>query len=288
MNKIPASLRKICSVLAAITVSCAVRASAQTVLYDDLEGSSDYAVNFSTGPVEVGNDITLAYPNAIATNFNVQYFFTATNGVSGNETAQVRFYLNDGALVSGTPSPGTKVYDSGVFNLNILPANGVTPRSILAFDLMASGGNAMNLTNPLTSLTWTIQFNHLSASESAGLTIYDPATAGGNHPTYWQNDGTGWQLEQVAGNPSNFGAQVYGTIPQLSTLTLPGGNAQVTFPGVPGYKYVVQRSTDLTATTGWKSISTNSTSTDVVFTVTDTFPDLGSQPGMAFYRLLLP
>src|SRR5580704_5337499 len=220
MNTIPTLSRKLSFLLAMVAMSLVASASAQVLLYDDLEGTSDHATNFSTGPVEAGNEITLAQPNAIATNFDVQYFFNAPGGVSGNETAQMRFYLNDGPAVSGAASPGTLVYDSGVFNLNILPANGVTARSILVFDLMPSGGNAMNLTNPLTSFTWTIQFNNLSASESAGLTLYDPATTGGNHPTYWQNDGTGWNLEQVVGAPSDFGAQVYGTIPQISSLTL--------------------------------------------------------------------
>jgi hypothetical protein len=274
--------------MSAIAFAYAASANAQVLLYDNLADSSDYSMNFDTGPVEAGNDITLSQASAIATNFQVQYYFNAPGGVTGNETAQVRFYLNDGPLVSGAPSPGTLVYDSGVFNLNILPANGVTSRAILAFDLGPYGGNAMNLTRPLTAFTWTIQFNHLTGSESAGVTIYDPAATGGNHPTYWQNDGTGWKLEQVAGQPSNFGAQVWGVLPVIFGPTLSGGHAQVTFGGVPGYEYVVQRATDVTAAGDWKSISTNSTATPTTFSVTDTFSDLGSQPGAAFYRLMFP
>ena len=78
------------------------------------------------------------------------------------------------------------------------------------FDLTPTGGNAQNVSVPLTEFTWTVQFNNIGAGEDAGVTIYDPATVGSNHNTYWQNTGTGWTLNQVNGDPSNFGAWAYG------------------------------------------------------------------------------
>ena len=68
------------------------------LLYDDLEGSSDYGVNFSTGSAEIGNDITLATPNSLATEFDLQYYFTTpvdgeiqSVSTTAMKTAEVRF-----------------------------------------------------------------------------------------------------------------------------------------------------------------------------------------------------
>src|SRR5580704_16631954 len=147
---------KLPSLLVIATLSFAASASAQSLLYDNLEGSSDAGLNFSTGPAEIGNEITLA-GSSTATEFDLQYYFSAPSGVTGNETAEVRFYQNNGPLVSGAASPSTVIYDSGVFNLDVLPANGVTTRAILAFDLTPTGGNATDLSTPVTDFTWTIQ-----------------------------------------------------------------------------------------------------------------------------------
>jgi hypothetical protein len=204
-------------------LSCAASASAQTLLYDDLEGTSDYQMNFNTGSAEIGNDITLAGPST-ATEFDLQYFFNAPDGTTGNEQMQVRFYLNDGPMVSGAASPSTVVYDSGMFSMATYAPP--TTRAILTFDLTPTGGNAMNLSAPLSDFTWTVQITGLQAPETAGLTLYDPATVGVNHPTFWENTGSGWSLNQVVDEPSNFGAQLYGTplpAPEPGTLSILGG-----------------------------------------------------------------
>jgi hypothetical protein len=230
-------IHKIPSVLAAATLSYVASASASPVLlYDDLEPGSDQGFNFTTGSHQIGNDITLAYANSLATEFDLQYYFTTPvssgslgpgsngNGIyNGSETAEVRFYLNNGPVISGSSSPGTMVYDSGIFSL----AGLATTRAILAFDLTPTGGNAMNVSVPLTEFTWTVQFNGIGAGEDAGLTLYDPATVGSNHPTYWDNNGSGWALNQVNTAPfvSNFGAQVLGflPVPEPATMGVIGG-----------------------------------------------------------------
>src|SRR5580704_14744353 len=188
---------KLPSLLVIATLSFAASASAQSLLYDNLEGGSDAGLNFSTGPAEIGNEISLAGLST-ATEFDLQYYFSAPDGTTGNETAEVRFYENNGPMVSGAASPGTMIYDSGVFNMDLFADNGVTTRSILAFDLTPSGGNATPLSTSVSDFTWTVQFNNISGAESAGLTLYDPATVGVNHPTYWQNTGSGWTLDQVS------------------------------------------------------------------------------------------
>jgi hypothetical protein len=71
-------------------------------------------------------------------------------------------------------------------------------------------------------------------------------------------------------------------------VNIAGGVVTVSFNGVPGPQYITQRSTNLTTGAGWIPISTNTTTTNVVFTVTDHFADIGSSPQSAYYRLVVP
>jgi hypothetical protein len=71
-------------------------------------------------------------------------------------------------------------------------------------------------------------------------------------------------------------------------INVAGGIVQLTFNGLPNYEYILQRSTNLVAGAGWVGISTNITSTNALFTITDTFTDIGSAPPTAYYQLLVP
>ena len=72
-------------------------------------------------------------------------------------------------------------------------------------------------------------------------------------------------------------------------LNVSGTNVTANFFGVPGFRYSVQRSTNLTLGLGWVSISTNTAPTNGVFEVIDNFQDLGIPippiPASVFYRL---
>lgn len=73
------------------------------------------------------------------------------------------------------------------------------------------------------------------------------------------------------------------TGPAIGGIHLSGGTASMTFAGVPGSTYSIQRATGLTKpyTTLW---TTNAPAAGV-FTFTDTFADLGAPPASAYYRL---
>jgi len=61
------------------------------------------------------------------------------------------------------------------------------------------------------------------------------------------------------------------------------------FFGVPGFQYVVQRSTNLVTGAGWVPISTNTAPPDGLIQVQDTFQGLGIPvppvPSPVYYRL---
>jgi hypothetical protein len=72
------------------------------------------------------------------------------------------------------------------------------------------------------------------------------------------------------------------------TLTWTGTNLTSIFYGVPGLQYTVERSTNLTAGSGWVPISTNTAPGSGVIQIMDNFQDLGIQvpplPASVFYR----
>ncbi|HTR41576.1 MAG TPA: cadherin-like domain-containing protein, partial [Pseudomonadales bacterium] len=95
--------------------------------------------------------------------------------------------------------------------------------------------------------------------------------------------GTNVGTVSIVVNNSNLFGQ---TSPQLAVT---GTNATVTFFGIPGYQYIVDRSTNLMTGSGWVPISTNTAPTDGVIKIMDDFRDLGIPvpplPSPVFYRL---
>jgi hypothetical protein len=66
-------------------------------------------------------------------------------------------------------------------------------------------------------------------------------------------------------------------------VTISGGTATVNLAGIPGYTYLLQRSTNLI---DWTAISTNTAPTNGVYQVIDNFQDIGFVPSSAYYRML--
>ena len=69
---------------------------------------------------------------------------------------------------------------------------------------------------------------------------------------------------------------------QNASVTVSGSTATVEFAGIPGYKYEVERSTNLV---NWVNILTTNTPSNGAFSVTDNFSDLGTIPSSAYYRM---
>ena len=69
---------------------------------------------------------------------------------------------------------------------------------------------------------------------------------------------------------------------QNAAIAVSGSTVTVSFAGIPGYSYAVQRSTNLT---DWVTLVTTNTPADGRFDCTDAFGDLGGVPTAAYYRL---
>ena len=210
--------------IVALWAGSAVPLSAQTVIFNNT--ANDLVTRFNPGTTEVGNEIMLAPGTPrFLTDFSFELWGTNTAS-PGNESfagpvrAELRFYVNNGALSSGVPSPGaTPFYDSGPLSLASI---GLTPtaRRTLVFTAGTDFPSA-GLLIPTSDMTWTIQFEGMGSTDSVGVDLYYPATVGQTYGDYWAYNGTSWSLETNSLVPlSSFGASMTATVPEPSTLSL--------------------------------------------------------------------
>ena len=198
----------------------AAQSSNGELVFDNSTG--DLLTRFNPTTYEVGDEIILAGGARTMTNFVFQYY---GENFSGDEFAQVRFYVNDGgADPSGAIRPGTLFFDSGPFSII------ATPRNTLQFDLVQlTTGNILNLAPGFVlpnSFTWTVQFSGITGTETAGVDLYNPPTTGWDYNSYWDNDpfNGGWLLKTNGSLAMNFGARIE-AVPEPNAIALGLGGA---------------------------------------------------------------
>lgn len=183
---------------------------------------NDLSTRFNPGGLEVGDEILLAGTERYLTTFSFEYWGTASGAsFAGDVQARVRFYQNNGALVSGYAAPGTApFFDSGWLSFRQLGI-GPTARNTLVFNAGVDFPIA-GLLMPVTSnMTWSIQFQGMGLGDAVGVDLYAPPTVGGDYADYWQNNGAGsWSLLTNT-VPVDFAAVMQANlVPEPSTLVL--------------------------------------------------------------------
>jgi hypothetical protein len=175
---------------------------------------NDLGIRFDPLGAEIGDEIILAGTARLLTQFDFEYFGTSggldtPGSFAGAVTARVRFYLNNGPLASGVPSPGSVFYDSGTFAVP-----GRTSRSTFVFTqpefITGSGPGFIPLLIPLPDhFTWSVQFTTVNPADHVGVDLYSPPVVGQNFPDYWLNTAGTWSLQQGPGGqpPYNFAAR---------------------------------------------------------------------------------
>ena len=201
--------------LSSAVLTLAFSASADT-LFDNTK--TDLGYRFNPGTQEVGDQIILS-SSGFLTGFTFEFYGTNTlspgNGAfAGIVEARVKIYLMDGPLFNGNNTPGTPLYTGD------WTAIGPTPRATLDFTA-GTDFPAQGLLIPTTSITWSVQFRGLGATDEAGVDLYSPPTVGQDFPDYWRFDNqlSGWILETNA-VPADFAAKFIGTIPEPSIFSL--------------------------------------------------------------------
>jgi hypothetical protein len=162
------------------------------LVYDN---SDTGGTNVYYSVVEYGDEVLLAGAGRVVSEFLFEYFGDFTP--SGDETARLRLYRNDGPkTASGDATPGTVLFDSGSFSLSP--------------DYQTKTFTGLNVVVP-TDLTWTLQFGGLNNTpgDRAGLVFRDTPSIGTSYDDFWLRQNNGWQLFSWGGSPvANFAARI--------------------------------------------------------------------------------
>ena len=125
--------------------------------------------------------------------------------------------------------------------------------------------------------------NGAAVSTSGGFIFYTPPSTSRSNSndtlTYAINDGR----DGVAS--AQIGITVISAVGGPQSITVSGSTATVNFAGIPGFTYLVQRSTNLV---DWVTLLTTNAPSAGVYGVTDDFTDLGGPPSSAYYRTAQP
>jgi len=146
---------------------------------------------------------------------------------------------------------------------------------------------------PLTLTAVSASTNGVNVYTNSTFVYYNNTNNVADNFTYTVSDGEGGVATGTV-YIGIVGGQTGQTNAPVSVDT--NGVVTVTFAGVPGFPYVVQRSTNLETGTGWVPISTNTAPTNGLFQVIDDFSDLNggvpvppsTPPPSAFYELTAP
>lgn len=138
----------------------------------------------------------------------------------------------------------------------------------------------------------SVSFDSLMSMGTEGATITQDATYVYYAPANDNSDTLTYRVKDARGGFSaakNIAITVVNGTGQAQTISVSGGIATVTFAGIPGFAYDVQRSTNLV---DWVTILTTNAPGQGLFQVSDDFADLGvppdPAPSSAFYRLHQP
>jgi autotransporter-associated beta strand protein len=237
------------------TASVASDASGSVTFYNG-------ATPFSTNALAAG----MAVSDSISTLPRGTNTITAIYGGDANYIASTNTLAQ---IVTNHPpvaADATYCRNTGVYAWHIAISDlltNVTDVDGDTFTLVAVGAstNGIILTTNATSIGY---YNTNSVADQFSYTVSDG------------HGGTATGTISLTVNPLVTG--------QDATVSTSGNAVQLVFHGIPGYSYVVQRSTNLISS--WVDISTNAAAGNGVISLTDTFDDLGSNaPASAYYRL---
>ena len=202
------------------------------IVYDNVTTDQGF---FNNSKLETGDEITLAGPERLLTDFFFYYYgdFDPT----GDERARLRFYEMDGPLDNGLTTPGTLFYESPVINLE------AGTKNVRISDLA--------LYVPDTFM-WAIEFTGLLAGEDIGLLFYNPPAVGTSDSYFWQNENGEWVPVVVQGTGNNFAAQVRAVLALQITSVRPveTGMAVTIANTTPGRTYTLEYKNSVTQS-GW-------------------------------------
>jgi hypothetical protein len=195
----------------AVAALASLSAKAQIIAYDNTTGYLDTVT--ARGNAELGDEIHLTTGPTTLTRFQFEYNYSP--GFLGDTaTGILRLWAKD---ADGGFRPGTLLLQSTPFTL----VPGFNQGDV----------NGLSLDVPGT-LIWTVDFDGITGTESAGLLFYGGVGVGSgpgqSQDDHWENQGTvavpDWALMITDGIVDNFGARVT-VVPEPTTVGLLVGGA---------------------------------------------------------------
>jgi hypothetical protein len=242
------------------------------IVYDNSKTPTGF---YHDSRFECGDEIVLAGHERLVTEFYLEMFsdYVAT----GDETAQIRFYANDGPqLTLSAPPPGTLLYEG--IKVPIKPG----------YIKIAITNIAVGVPD---SFTWTMQVEGILPTEQAGLLFYNPPTVGQSEDDFWQDESGVWKLLMYPDQPNNFAARVVAVDippavpPRITSITVTNGEATIVASVTPGKLYSLEFRDSFQAGSSWQRANNNQTIRATSSTVTFKDATIAGHP-MRFYRLV--
>ncbi len=225
----------------------------------------------------------LLFESPIEQNISTTYTQMVTSAVAPAGTAKIRTVL---LLYSSASATGAANFDDA--SLRVMTAGNVTYTRApgLGIQYFSIANLLTNVLGAAPGQTFTLtglgnSSQGASISMNGGNIQYLPTNRTNSDSfTYTVTDGLGG-----AATGTIFVNVVPATGQNTGTITISGGQTTVTFVGLPGYMYVVQRATNLVPPVAWVNISTNTAPTNGLFQLIDTFSGFGAPPPKAYYQL---
>ena len=217
-------------------VAVASFARAQVAVYDGITTPSGVQFPLSNSVVvgqQVYMDPGLLAANPYLSSFSFAYYSTNV-GWSGAVTADIQFFLNNGSAFNGYSTPGTLIYQTGIFSLpnpqQTFSTNGVKltfawQDIYLNYDSFTGVGAATPLNSVTLPSSFTVVYNiaGLLGGDTLALPVYYPPSVGTNYNDYWVKNGSNWELVTNTAGGVSFGLQFNNTAsptPEPSTLAM--------------------------------------------------------------------
>ena len=217
-------------------------------------------------PIPGAIGVSYNIPSAVRTNAGA--YSVVVNNSSGTVTSSVAT-LTYAGNVPPAASPSGYSRPTG-FSLKI------TIVGDLATNWSDADRDAVALTGGISST------NGATVSYDSSYVYYSNPNNVSDKINYTVSDGHGGTTPGVINIIVNTGS----TAGNPQTIVVTGSSATVNFAGIPGYQYLIQRSTNMTV---WVTLFTTNAPGNGVFKFTDNFDDLGGvAPPSAFYRTARP
>lgn len=193
-------------------------------IYNSAPNSNGNLMQVVNG-LEIGNEISLTPGLWNLTDFSFEYY-TPDATLNSTLGVDVKFYLNDGTpTATGYYTPGTLIYDSGIFYNNAagnIPGNSSSPGganlNYTSLDLYSGTGINLPANYTLPSyLTFTITFSDTGTFNTIDLPLANNQS-GISFGDYWSYSGGQWSLLTNSA-PANFVVDFQG-VPEPSVFGL--------------------------------------------------------------------